>query len=82
VEMSNTGTVTCTLPNATTCEGLLLTLIKTGASGTLNVASVAGQTSKGTNRTASPWSFTDQWTVLQIQSNGTNWTTLINGVPS
>ena len=82
VEMSNTGTVTCTLPSATTCEGLLLTLIKTGASGTLNIASVSGQTSKGTNRTATPWVFTAQWTVLQIQSNGTNWTTLINEVPA
>jgi len=82
VEMSNTGTVTCTLPSATTCEGLLLTLVKTGASGTLNIASVSAQTSKGIDRTATPWVFTDQWTVLQIQSNGTNWTTLINGVPA
>jgi hypothetical protein len=82
VEMSNTGTITCTLPNATSCKGLLLTLVKTGASGTLNIASVAAQTSKGVNRTATPWSFTAQWSVLQIQSNGTNWTTLVNGVPA
>jgi hypothetical protein len=82
VRMSSTSTVACGLPDATTCTGLRLTLIKTGASGTINVSSVSNQVSSNnsTNRTSTPWTMTTRGHVLQIQSNGTGWDVLINGV--
>lgn len=81
VRMSSTSTVTCTLPSATGCTGFVITLKKTGASGTINVKSVSSQTADGVDITSGSIAMSTQYHVVILQSNGTNWDVLKNGLP-
>jgi len=78
VTCSSTSTVTATLPDATTCDGLELIIKKTGASGTVNVTSVSSQTFDGS---AGPIAISTQHNLVHVISDGSNWLVLRNGAP-
>lgn len=59
------------LPNATTCAGLILSIIKIDASG--NNVSVDPNGSQTINGSASSIALDVQWDCLTIQSDGSNW---------
>jgi len=65
----STNTYTVTLPSATTICGKIYQLKKTGASGTITIATTSSQTIDG----ASTTTLTTQYSKISLVSDGSNW---------
>ena len=71
------GDVTITLPAAATCTNMVLGFKKLQAANNMILDPDGSETIDG----AATKSFSDQWTFVNIISNGTNWFILSSGVP-
>lgn len=81
VIMSTGAAATCTLPSAVGLTGWMVTIKKTGATGTISIKSVLNQTADGVNITTGSIPLATQYHVVTLISDGANWHVLKTGAP-
>jgi hypothetical protein len=77
VFLTGTATYALTLPTAVGNTGLMIRLVKTGASGVVTLTPNGAETING----AASLTITAQWRSVAIVSDGSNWIMVVNATP-